>query len=42
MRPLSQTARDTLSWARTAGGVVTGLTADEEIAALAAWHASAV
>jgi nucleoside-diphosphate-sugar epimerase len=41
MRPLSQTARDTLSWARTAGGTVTGLTADEESAALAAWHASA-
>jgi 2'-hydroxyisoflavone reductase len=39
-RPLSQTARDTLSWARGAGGPVTGLTADEENAALKAWHAS--
>jgi 2'-hydroxyisoflavone reductase len=40
VRPLSQTARDTLSWARSAGGRVTGLTADEERAALEAWHAS--
>jgi 2'-hydroxyisoflavone reductase len=40
VRPLSQTARDTLSWARSAGGPVTGLTADEESAALAAWRAS--
>jgi len=40
VRPLSETARDTLSWARTAGGPVTGLTADEESAALGAWHAS--
>jgi nucleoside-diphosphate-sugar epimerase len=39
-RALAQTARDTLSWARSAGGTVTGLTADEESAALAAWHAS--
>jgi nucleoside-diphosphate-sugar epimerase len=39
VRPLSQTARDTLSWARTAGGAVTGLTAEEERAALEAWHA---
>jgi 2'-hydroxyisoflavone reductase len=40
VRTLSETARDTLSWARTAGGPVTGLTADEESAALKAWHAS--
>jgi 2'-hydroxyisoflavone reductase len=40
VRPLSQTARDTFSWARTAGGPVTGLTPDEESAALKAWHAS--
>jgi 2'-hydroxyisoflavone reductase len=39
-RPLSQTARDTLSWARSVGGPVTGLTADEESAALNAWHVS--
>jgi 2'-hydroxyisoflavone reductase len=40
VRTLSETARDTLFWARTAGGPVTGLTADEESAALKAWHAS--
>jgi 2'-hydroxyisoflavone reductase len=40
VRALSQTARDTLSWARTGGAPVTGLTADEESAALKAWHAS--
>ncbi len=40
VRPLSETARDTLAWARTAGAAVTGLTADEESAALRAWHAS--
>ncbi len=40
VRALSRTARDTLVWARTAGGAVTGLTADEESAALKAWHAS--
>jgi hypothetical protein len=39
VRPLSQTTRDTLSWARGAGGPVTGLTADEERTALKAWHA---
>ena len=39
VRPLAQTARDTLAWARCAGGPVTGLTADEERAALQAWHA---
>jgi 2'-hydroxyisoflavone reductase len=38
IRTLSETARDTLSWARAAGGPVTGLTADEEAAALKAWH----
>lgn len=40
MRPLAQTARDTLAWARAAGGTVTGLTADEESEVLKAWHAS--
>lgn len=35
-RPLSETARDTLSWMRRAGGAVTGLTAEEESAVLAA------
>jgi 2'-hydroxyisoflavone reductase len=40
VRALSRTARDTFVWARTAGGAVTGLTADEERAALMAWHAS--
>lgn len=40
VRTLSETARDTLSWVRTAGGPITGLTADEERAALEAWHAS--
>ena len=40
VRTLSETARDTLSWVRTAGGPITGLTADEERAALKAWHAS--
>jgi len=39
LRPLAETARDTLHWMRTAGGTVTGLTADEEKAVLAAWHA---
>ena len=39
VRTLSETARDTLAWALAAGGSVTGLTADEESAALAAWHA---
>jgi hypothetical protein len=40
LRTISETARDTLLWARTAGGTVTGLTADEEKAVLKAWHAS--
>jgi len=39
VRPLAETARDTLSWMRTHGGTVTGLTADEESAVLAAWRA---
>jgi 2'-hydroxyisoflavone reductase len=39
MRPLAETARDTLDWERRAGGKVTGLTADEESDVLAAWHA---
>jgi nucleoside-diphosphate-sugar epimerase len=40
VRPLAETARDTLAWARASGGAVIGLTADEETAALRAWHAS--
>jgi nucleoside-diphosphate-sugar epimerase len=40
VRPLSETARDTLAWARAGRAAVTGLTADEESAALTAWHAS--
>jgi 2'-hydroxyisoflavone reductase len=40
LRAISETARDTLLWARTAGGAITGLTADEEKAVLKAWHAS--
>ncbi|MEA2878702.1 MAG: hypothetical protein QOF14_3898 [Hyphomicrobiales bacterium] len=40
VRPLAETARDTLAWAHATGGAVTGLTADEESAALGAWHAS--
>jgi len=39
VRPLSETARDTLAWARATGAPVSGLTADEESAALRAWHA---
>jgi 2'-hydroxyisoflavone reductase len=39
VRDASDTARDTLAWARAADGTVTGLTADEEAALLAAWHA---
>jgi hypothetical protein len=39
VRALSETARDTLLWCRTAGGPITGLTADEENAAIEAWHA---
>ncbi len=39
LRPLAESARDTLAWARAAGGAVTGLTADEEWSVLAAWHA---
>lgn len=39
VRPLEETARDTLHWLETTGGPVTGLTADEEATLLAAWHA---
>ncbi|SFU66532.1 Nucleoside-diphosphate-sugar epimerase [Methylobacterium sp. 174MFSha1.1] len=38
-RPLEETARDTLRWLEAGGGSVTGLTAGEEAALLAAWHA---
>jgi 2'-hydroxyisoflavone reductase len=40
VRPLAETARDTLAWLREAHGPVVGLTADEERDVLAAWHAS--
>jgi 2'-hydroxyisoflavone reductase len=40
-RPLSQTAQDTLHWARTADAPATGLTPAEEAAVLAAWHVAA-
>jgi len=40
IRPLSETARDTLHWMRATNGPLTGLTADEEKAVLAAWCAS--
>lgn len=39
LRPLAETARDTLAWARAANIQPTGLTAEEEAAVLAAWHA---
>ena len=39
LRPLAETARDTLLWARATGATATGLTADEESAALKVWHA---
>ena len=39
LRPLAETARDTLGWARASGAKLTGLTADEESAGLKAWHA---
>jgi 2'-hydroxyisoflavone reductase len=39
LRPLVDTARDTLRWVRATGGPISGLTADEERAVLAAWHA---
>ncbi len=38
-RPLADTARDTLAWARATGAEPTGLTPAEEAAILAAWHA---
>jgi 2'-hydroxyisoflavone reductase len=38
VRPLSETARDTLAWWRAADGPVTGLTGDEESEVLAAWR----
>jgi hypothetical protein len=40
VRPLAETARDTLAWLRAANGHIVGLTADEERDVLAAWHAS--
>ena len=39
VRPLEETARDTLRWLEQAGGPVTGLTAAEEAALLVAWRA---
>lgn len=38
VRPLEETARDTLRWLRETGGPVTGLTVAEEAALLAAWR----
>ncbi|MGX7707056.1 NAD-dependent epimerase/dehydratase family protein [Methylobacterium sp. Gmos1] len=38
VRPLEETARDTLRWLNTEGGPVTGLTAVEEAALLSAWR----
>jgi len=40
IRPLAETARDTLHWMHAANGALTGLTAEEESAVLAAWHAA--
>ncbi|WP_238190445.1 NAD-dependent epimerase/dehydratase family protein [Methylobacterium frigidaeris] len=40
VRPLEETARDTLHWLKAGNGPVTGLTAAEEAALLAAWHAA--
>ena len=40
LRPLSETARDTLGWLRTSNGSVVGLAINEERELLAAWHAS--
>jgi 2'-hydroxyisoflavone reductase len=39
VRPLSETARETLDWLRRSSGPVVGLTAEEERDVLAAWHA---
>lgn len=39
LRPLSETAQDTLAWAQATNAQPTGLTAEEEAAILAAWHA---
>jgi 2'-hydroxyisoflavone reductase len=39
VRGLSETARDTFLWWRESGGPMTGLTADDESAALKVWHA---
>jgi hypothetical protein len=38
VRPLSETARDTLAWWRAADSPITSLTADEESEVLAAWR----
>jgi nucleoside-diphosphate-sugar epimerase len=39
VRSVSETARDTLGWLRASNGPVAGLTMDEELELLAAWHA---
>ncbi len=39
VRPLEETARDTLRWLERTGGPITGLTAAEEATLLAARHA---
>jgi nucleoside-diphosphate-sugar epimerase len=38
LRPLAETARDTLLWMEAENGPITGLTSDEESALLRAWH----
>lgn len=43
IRPVADTARDTLAWVRAdASATVTGLTTDEEAEVLAAWHSRSV
>lgn len=39
LRPLAETAQDTLAWARATRAQPTGLTPEEEATILAAWHA---
>jgi 2'-hydroxyisoflavone reductase len=41
LRPLAETARDTLAWVRSANGPVSGLTVEEERAVIASWHQKA-
>jgi 2'-hydroxyisoflavone reductase len=39
LRPVADTACDTLHWLRASNGLVVGLTGDEEKDVLATWHA---